>query len=59
VPVEPGVVDRRGSGPDGPMAEFDEAAVLAWVDVVPGLTVAQRAAARGRVEEDAYDGGAA
>ena len=41
------------------MAEFDEAAVLAWVDVVPGLTVAQRAAARGRVEEDAYDGGAA
>ena len=42
--------------PLGPMAEFDEAAVLAWLDSVPGLTAAQRAAARALMEEDEYDG---
>ena len=31
--------------PSGPMAEFDEAAVLAWLGTVPGLRAAQRAAA--------------
>jgi hypothetical protein len=38
------------------MAEFDEAAVLAWVAGVPGLTVAQRAGALERVAEEEYDG---
>jgi hypothetical protein len=42
--------------PLGPMAEFDEAAVLAWLSAVPGLTAAQRLAARERMEEDEYDG---
>ena len=31
--------------PSGPMAKFDEAAVLAWLGTVPGLRAAQRAAA--------------
>ena len=44
--------------PPGPMVEFDEAAVLAWVAAVPGLTAAQRAAALEQMEEDEYDGGA-
>jgi hypothetical protein len=43
--------------PPGPMVEFDEAAVLAWVAAVPGLTAAQRTAALERMEEDEYDGG--
>jgi hypothetical protein len=38
------------------MAEFDEAAVLAWLADVPGLAAAQRAAALERVEEEEYDG---
>jgi hypothetical protein len=42
--------------PLGPMAEFDEAAVLAWLSAVPGLTAAQRLAAQERMEEDEYDG---
>jgi hypothetical protein len=37
----------------GPMAAFDEVAVLAWLAAVSGLTAAQRAAALERVE---YDG---
>jgi len=44
--------------PPGPMVEFDEVAVLAWVAAVPGLTTAQRTAALERMQEDEYDGGA-
>jgi hypothetical protein len=42
--------------PSGPMAEFDEAAVLAWLGSVPGLTRAQQAAAAAEMAEDEYDG---
>ena len=42
--------------PSGPMVEFDEAAVLAWLGTVPGLTAAQRAAVLERVAEEEYDG---
>jgi hypothetical protein len=42
--------------PSGPMTAFDEAAVLAWLGTVPGLTVAERAAAHGEMAEDEYDG---
>ena len=42
--------------PSGPMAEFDEAAVQAWLGSVPGLTAAQRAAAAGMMAEDEYEG---
>jgi hypothetical protein len=42
--------------PSGPMAGFDEAAVLAWLGTVPGLTAAQRTAAAGEMVEDEYDG---
>jgi hypothetical protein len=38
------------------MAEFNEAAVLAWLAAVPGMTAAQRAAALERVAEEEYDG---
>jgi hypothetical protein len=38
------------------MVEFDEAAVLAWLGTVPGLTAAQRAAAAEMMAEDEYDG---
>jgi hypothetical protein len=38
------------------MAGFDEAAVLAWLGLVPGLTAAQRAAAAVEMAEDEYDG---
>jgi hypothetical protein len=38
------------------MAAFDEAAVLAWLAAVPGLTSTQRAAAAEMVAEDEYDG---
>ena len=44
--------------PSGPMAGFDEAAVLAWLGSVPGLTAAQRAAAAEEMAEDEYDGDA-
>ena len=40
----------------GPMAEFDEAAVQAWLAVVPGLAAAERAAASARMAEDEYEG---
>jgi ankyrin repeat protein len=45
--------EPQPEAPSGPMAEFDEAAVLAWLAAVPGLTATQRAAALERVE---YDG---
>jgi hypothetical protein len=38
------------------MAEFDEAAVLAWLGTVPGLTAAQRAATAEKMAEDEYYG---
>jgi hypothetical protein len=38
------------------MAGFDEAAVLAWLGTVPGLTAAQRAAAAAEMAEDEYNG---
>jgi hypothetical protein len=40
------------------MAGFDEAAVLAWLGSVPGLTAVQLAAAAEEMAEDEYDGGA-
>jgi hypothetical protein len=40
------------------MASFDEAAVLAWLGTVPGLTTAERAAAAEMIAEDEYDGSA-
>jgi hypothetical protein len=42
--------------PSGPMAGFDQAAVLAWVGTVAGLTAAQRTAAVSMMAEDEYDG---
>jgi hypothetical protein len=42
--------------PSGPMAAFDEAAVLVWLGTVPGLTVAQRAAVAAEMAEDEYSG---
>jgi hypothetical protein len=42
--------------PSGPMAGFDEEAVLAWLGTVPGLTAAQRAAAAHIMAEDEYEG---
>jgi hypothetical protein len=39
-----------------PIAEFDEAAVLAWLGTVPGLTVSQRVAAAVEMAADEYDG---
>jgi hypothetical protein len=54
--AEPALEEPELESPSGPMAEFDEAAVLAWVAGVPGLTVAQQAAALERMEEDEYDG---
>jgi hypothetical protein len=54
---QPQVLEPEPGSPSGPMAEFDEAAVLAWVTAVPVLTAAQRAAALERMEEDEYDGG--
>ena len=42
--------------PSGPMAGFDEAAVLAWLGTVPGLTAAQRVAAAEIMAEDEYEG---
>ena len=42
--------------PSGPMAGFDEAAVLAWLGTVPGLTATQRSAAAQIMAEDEYDG---
>jgi hypothetical protein len=38
------------------MAAFDEAAVLAWLATVPGLTAAHRVAAAQIMAEDEYDG---
>ena len=43
--------------PSGPMAGFDEAAVLAWLGSVPGLTAEQRAAGDERMAaEGDFDG---
>ena len=44
--------------PSGLMASFDEAAVLAWLGTVPGLTTVERAAAAEMIAEDEYDGSA-
>jgi hypothetical protein len=42
--------------PSGPMAAFDEVAVLAWLGTVPGLTAAEQAATVEMIAEDEYDG---
>ena len=55
-PPEPELEELEPELPPGPMTEFGEAAVLAWIAGVPGLTAAQRAAALERMEEDEYDG---
>jgi hypothetical protein len=38
------------------MAGFDEAAVLAWLGTVPGLTAVQLAAVNNIMAEDEYEG---
>jgi hypothetical protein len=38
------------------MTGFDEAAVLAWLGTVPGLTPAQRTAAAAEMAEDEHNG---
>jgi hypothetical protein len=38
------------------MAEFDEAAVLAWLGTVPALTAAQWTAAAAEMAEDEFNG---
>ena len=53
---EPELEDPEPESPPGPLVEFDEAAVLAWVVGVPELTAVQRVAALERMEEDEYDG---
>jgi hypothetical protein len=55
---EPDEPEPEPEPPSGPMAGFDEAAVLAWLGSVPGLTAAQRAAAAEEMAEDEYDGDA-
>ena len=42
--------------PSGSMAEFDEAAVLAWLGTVPGLTPAQLAAVKDIMADAEYEG---
>ena len=42
--------------PAGPMAEFDEAAVLAWLGSVPGLTAPQRAAVNEMMADAEFEG---
>jgi hypothetical protein len=53
---EPELNEPEPEPPSGPMAEFDEAAVLAWVGSVPGLTVIQHAAVAAMMAEEEYDG---
>ena len=53
---QPELEEPQPEVPPGPMAKFDEAAVLAWLATVPGLTAVQRTAAAERMEEDEYDG---
>jgi hypothetical protein len=55
-PTEPEPNEPEPEPPSGPMAGFDEAAVLAWLGSVPGLTPAQLAAAAAEMAEDEYDG---
>ena len=54
--LEPDEPEPEPEPPPGPMAEFDEAAVLVWLGTVPGVTAAQRAAAAEMLAEDEYDG---
>jgi hypothetical protein len=42
--------------PSGPMAAFNNVAVLAWLGTVPGMTSAQRAATAEEMVKDEYDG---
>jgi ankyrin repeat protein len=53
---EPEEPEPEPEAPSGPMAEFDEAAVLAWLAMVPGLTAAQLAATVEEMAEDEYNG---
>jgi hypothetical protein len=65
-PMEPEVSELEQDGklepatepgaPSGPMVEFDEADVLAWLGSVPGLTVAHRVVVAEMMVEDEYDG---
>jgi hypothetical protein len=52
----PELDEPEPEAPSGPMVEFDEAAVLAWLGSVPGLTAAQRVAAAAEMAEDEYNG---
>jgi hypothetical protein len=56
--AEPEPDEPEPEPPPGLMASFDEAAVLAWLGTVPGLTAAERAAAVEMIAEDEYDGSA-
>ena len=56
--TEPEPDEPEPEPPPGPMAAFDEAAVLAWLGTVPGLTAAQLAAVYDIMAEDEYDGSA-
>ena len=56
--TEPEPDEPEPEPPSGPMAAFDEAAVLAWLGTVPDITATQRAAATEMLAEDEYDGSA-
>ena len=51
-----GNLDEEENVAPEPMVEFDEAAVLAWLGTVPGLTAQQRAAAAAEMAEAEYNG---
>jgi hypothetical protein len=53
---EPELNEPELEVPSAAMVEFDEAAVLAWVGSVPGLTVAQSAAVAAMMAEEEYEG---
>jgi hypothetical protein len=52
-PDEP---EPEPEAPPGPMAEFDEAAVLVWLSRVPGLTAAQLADVNDIMVDAEYEG---
>ena len=54
--AEPELLNGSAEVPLCPMAEFGTAEVLRWLDTVVGLSGAQRAAVKGRLEEEEYIG---
>jgi hypothetical protein len=55
-PLESELDEPEPAAPSGPIVGFDEAAVLAWLGSVPGLSAAQRAAVAEMMAEDEYNG---